>query len=62
MCCLFSEIPHWLVVYFTAAQEFDKKLLWEMFRLPQLDCFDAYLKRLYKQGLEEIVMRYETYR
>ncbi|XP_059485887.1 scaffold protein salvador [Neocloeon triangulifer] len=57
-----QEIPHWLVVYFMAAQEFDHKLKWDMFKLPQLDCFDAYLKRLYKQGLEEIVMRYETYR
>jgi scaffold protein salvador len=50
------------VVYFRAAQELDHKLRWEMFRLPELDCFDAMLKRLYKQGLEEIVMRYEGYR
>ncbi|XP_065351721.1 protein salvador homolog 1 isoform X2 [Cloeon dipterum] len=57
-----QEIPRWLVVYFMAAHEFDHKLLWEMFKLSDLDSFDAYLKRLYKEGLEEIVMRYETYR
>lgn len=57
-----SEIPHWLVVYSQASQELDHKLRWEMFRLPELDCFDAMLKRLYKQELEEIVMRYEAYR
>jgi len=33
-----------------------------MFRLPELDCFSAMLTRLYKQELEEIVMRYEVYR
>jgi len=33
-----------------------------MFRLPELDCFNAMLTRLYKQELEEIVMRYEAYR
>lgn len=33
-----------------------------MFRLPELDCFNAMLTRLYKQELEEIVMRYEGYR
>jgi scaffold protein salvador len=33
-----------------------------MFRLPELDCFNAMLTRLYKQELEEIVMRYEVYR
>lgn len=33
-----------------------------MFRLPELDCFNVMLTRLYKQELEEIVMRYEAYR
>ena len=33
-----------------------------MFRLPELDCFNAMLTRLYKQELEEIVMRCEVYR
>lgn len=33
-----------------------------MFRLPELDCFNAMLTRLYKQELEEVVMRFEVYR
>ncbi|KAJ9585740.1 hypothetical protein L9F63_002530, partial [Diploptera punctata] len=54
-------IPHWLTVYSKASQDLDHKLRWEMFRLPELDCFNAMLTRLYKQELEEIVMRYEAY-
>uniref|UniRef100_A0A023F866 Putative scaffold protein salvador n=3 Tax=Triatoma infestans TaxID=30076 RepID=A0A023F866_TRIIF len=56
------EIPHWLGVYSRASQELDYKLRWELFRLPELDCFSAMLTRLYKHQLEEIVMRYEAYR
>lgn len=62
-CCFVpAEIPHWLSVYSRASAELDHKLRWEMFRLPELDCFNAMLTRLYKQELEEIVMRYEAYR
>lgn len=57
-----QEIPHWLAVYSRASQELDYKLRWELFRLPELDCFNAMLTRLYKHQLEEIVMRYEAYR
>ncbi|XP_050545429.1 scaffold protein salvador isoform X2 [Daktulosphaira vitifoliae] len=57
-----QEIPVWLSVYSQATQTLDHKLRWEMFRLPELDCFNAMLTRLYKQELEEIVMRYEVYR
>lgn len=57
-----QEIPHWLGVYSRASQELDYKLRWELFRLPELDCFNAMLTRLYKHQLEEIVMRYEAYR
>lgn len=35
---------------------------WELFRLPELDCFQAMLNRLYRQELESIVMGYEAYR
>lgn len=59
---LSQEIPHWLVVFSRASPETDHKLRWEMFRLPELDCFNAMLTRLYRKELEEIVMRYETYR
>ncbi|XP_018908910.1 protein salvador homolog 1 [Bemisia tabaci] len=57
-----QEIPLWLSVYSKAPKNYDHKLRWEMFRLTELDCFNAMLTRLYKQELEEIVMRYEAYR
>ncbi|XP_024085605.1 protein salvador homolog 1-like isoform X2 [Cimex lectularius] len=57
-----QEIPRWLEVYSRASQQLDYKLKWELFRLPELDCFNAMLTRLYKHQLEEIVMRYEAYR
>ena len=57
-----EEIPHWLYVYSRASISLDRKLRWELFRLPELDCFNAMLTRLYKQELEEVVMRYEEYR
>lgn len=59
---LYEEIPYWLHVYSKAAPEYDHKLRWELFRLPELDCYDNVLKRLYKQELETIVMNYEAYR
>ena len=59
---LYEEIPYWLQFYFRAAPEHDHKLKWELFRLPELDCYDNVLKRLYKQELETIVMNYEAYR
>lgn len=59
---LHQEIPHWLIFYSKAPKESDNKLKWELFRLPELDCFQAMLTRLYKQELEEVVMGYEAYR
>ena len=59
---LYEEIPYWLQFYSKAAPEHDHKLRWELFRLPELDCYDNVLKRLYKQELETIVMNYEAYR
>lgn len=46
----------------TASTEIDHKLRWNMFRLSDLECYNAMLTRLYKQELQNIVMRYETYR
>ncbi|CAL1277044.1 unnamed protein product [Larinioides sclopetarius] len=59
---LTEEIPHWLYVYSKAPVELDHKLKWELFKLPELDCFQAMLNRLYRQELESIVMGYEAYR
>lgn len=57
-----EEIPHWLVVYSKAPPELDYKLKWQLFKLEQLDFYQAMLNRLHKQDLEEIVMGYEAYR
>lgn len=67
MCILYSlipsiEIPNWLEVYYSAAPEHDHKLKWELFKLHELDAYQAMLTRLYKQDLEKVVMRYEIYR
>lgn len=59
---LLEEIPPWLKIYFQARVELDHKLRWDMFQLTDLDCFNAMLTRLYKQELQMIVMRYESYR
>ncbi|KAK7077656.1 hypothetical protein SK128_019645, partial [Halocaridina rubra] len=37
-------------------------LRWELFRLPELDCYQAMLNRLFKHELHGIVMSYEMYR
>ncbi|ELU04529.1 hypothetical protein CAPTEDRAFT_44436, partial [Capitella teleta] len=59
---LTTEIPPWLHVYYKAAPEHDQRLKWELFRLPDLESFDAMLTRLFKQELEQIVMGYEHFR
>ncbi len=35
---------------------------WELFRLPELECYDAMLTRLFRQEVEQIVWGYEAYR
>ncbi|XP_064101379.1 protein salvador homolog 1-like isoform X1 [Macrobrachium nipponense] len=59
---LHEEIPYWLHVYSQASPEHDHKLRWELFRLPELDSYQAMLNRLFKQELHGIVMSYEMYR
>lgn len=59
---LHTEIPKWLVVYSKGAREHDHKLKWDLFRLNEIEVFDAMLMRLHKQELEQIVMSYEAYR
>jgi len=56
------DIPEWLQVYSQAPSQLDSKLRWELFRLPELDCFDAMLKRLFRHELERVVMSYEVLR
>lgn len=59
---LTEEIPKWLYIYSRAPQESDHKLKWNLFRLPELECFQAILNRLHRQELEEVVMSYEVKR
>ncbi|XP_047496006.1 protein salvador homolog 1-like [Penaeus chinensis] len=59
---LHEKIPYWLHVYSQASPEHDHKLRWELFRLPELDCYQAMLNRLFKHELHGIVMSYEMYR
>lgn len=59
---LTEEIPKWLYIYSRAPQESDHKLKWNLFRLPELECFQAILNRLHRQELEELVMGYEVER
>lgn len=56
--CYFKIVAFFL----TASINLDYKLNWDLFRLNELDCFNAMLTRLYKQELQNIVMRYESYR
>ena len=53
----FSEIPIWLRVYFKANPCLDNRLKFDMFSLPELECFEAMLNRLLRDELEELVMR-----
>merc|ERR1719510_1421291 len=59
---LHEEIPIWLRVYFKANPSLDNRLKFDMFLLPELECFEAMLNRLLRDELEELVMRYEALR
>ena len=53
----FSEIPIWLRVYFKASPTLDHHLKWELFRLPELECFEGMLSRCFKEELLDMVER-----
>ncbi|KRY88381.1 Scaffold protein salvador [Trichinella pseudospiralis] len=57
-----QDIPEWIKVYANAPHETDCLLKWDLFRLPQLDCFDHMLLKLYKQEINTVVIAYERYR
>lgn len=59
---ILTDIPEWLQIYSQAPSGLDSKLRWELFRLPELDCFDSMLKRLFRHELERVVMSYEVLR
>ncbi|CAB4061689.1 SAV1 [Lepeophtheirus salmonis] len=56
---LHEVIPTWLRVYFKASPTLDHHLKWDLFRLAELECFEAMLNRLFRDELEELVMKYE---
>ena len=57
-----EALPHWLRVYLVASPAHDDKLRWELFRLNELETFDALICRNQKQLTEKLVMRYEAER
>lgn len=59
---LHEAIPEWLKVYFKASSYLDHKLKWDLFRLPELECFDTMLNKLFRDELIELVKRYEGVR
>jgi len=59
---LHEAIPSWLKVYFKASAYLDHKLKWDLFRLPELECFDTMLNKLFRDELIELVKRYEGVR
>uniref|UniRef100_UPI00358FF62A protein salvador homolog 1-like isoform X1 n=1 Tax=Myxine glutinosa TaxID=7769 RepID=UPI00358FF62A len=54
--------PEWLRVYAQAPCQFDYKLRWELFRLPELDTYQNLLLLLFMRELEAMVRSYELYR
>ncbi len=58
---VFSEIPVWLRVYFKASSSLDHHLKWDLFPLTELECYESMLTRLFKDELEELVMRYDKH-
>ncbi len=47
---------------FADYQQCFARLQWEMFRIPELDCWQTMLKRLYMKELEQVVLWFEEYR
>ena len=46
----------------TADPATDHKLKWDMFKLSDLECFDSMMFRMFKQEMEALITRHETYR
>ena len=40
----------------------DHKLKWDMFKLSELECFDSMMFRMFKQEMEALITRHESYR
>jgi len=59
---MYADIPEWLHVYAKASPNLDELIKWDMFRLPELDCWQTMLKRLYMKELEQVVFWFEEYR
>ena len=55
-------IPLWLRVYSQGNPIHDGLLHWNLFRLQDLECFQAMLNKLFKEELHDVVMCYEIYR
>lgn len=49
-------------LFFAAHSSADHKLKWDMFKLSELECFDSMMFRMFKQEMEALITRHETYR
>lgn len=48
--------------FVTADPATDHKLKWDMFKLSELECFDSMMFRMFKQEMEALITRHESYR
>lgn len=48
--------------FFLADPATDHKLKWDMFKLSELECFDSMMFRMFKQEMEALISRHESYR
>ena len=53
---------HDIIFVLQASSYLDHKLKWDLFRLPELECFDTMLNKLFRDELIELVKRYEGVR
>lgn len=51
-----------ILLNFLANSSADHKLKWDMFKLSELECFDSMMFRMFKQEMEALITRHETYR
>lgn len=49
-------------IFVTADPATDHKLKWDMFKLSELECFDSMMFRMFKQEMEALITRHESYR
>uniref|UniRef100_A0A1I8A258 WW domain-containing protein n=1 Tax=Steinernema glaseri TaxID=37863 RepID=A0A1I8A258_9BILA len=57
-----EDVPEWLRMYCRAPSDSDHLLNWKLFKLANLDQYEKMVRKLYKQDVIDIVIRYERKR